>query len=79
MVLRLNAIDSLIDKNYNNLDKLNIKLETFNPSKITKMGYSKVFKNSKIVNSIRQLKQNDSVRLSMIDGEVDCMICGENI
>ena len=79
LVLRLNAIDSLIDKNYNSLDKLNIKLETFNPSKITKMGYSKVFKNSNVINSIKQLKENDSVRLSMIDGEVNCKICGENI
>ena len=78
-ILKLNAIDSLLDKNYNNLDKLNIKLETFNPSKITKMGYSKVFKKSKVINSISKLKDNDTVRLSMIDGEVDCKVCGENI
>lgn len=78
-ILKLNAIDSLLDKNYNNLDKLNIKLETFNPSKITKMGYSKVFKKSKVINSISKLKDNDTIRLSMIDGEVDCKVCGENI
>ena len=78
-ILKLNAIDSLLDKNYNNLDKLNIKLETFNPSKITKMGYSKVFKKSKVINSVSKLKDNDTIRLSMIDGEVDCKVCGENI
>ena len=78
-ILKLNAIDSLLDKNYNNLDKLNIKLETFNPSKITNMGYSKVFKKSKVINSISKLKDNDTIRLSMIDGEVDCKVCGENI
>ena len=75
-ILKLNAIDSLLDKNYNNLD---IKLETFNPSKITKMGYSKVFKGANVVNSIKSLKKDDTISLSMIDGEVDCKICGENI
>ena len=78
-ILKLNAIDSLLEKNYNNLDKLNIKLENFNPSKITKMGYSKVFKNSNIINSISKLKENDTVSLSMIDGEVNCRVCGDNI
>ena len=78
-ILKLNAIDSLLEKNYNNLDKLNIKLENFNPSKITKMGYSKVFKNSNIINSISKLKDNDTVSLSMIDGEVNCRVCGDNI
>ena len=76
-IAKLNGIDILLDKNYNNLDKLNIKLENYNPNKISSMGYSKVFKNSKIINSISKLKSDDKLTLSMIDGEVDCVICGD--
>ena len=78
-ITKLNAIDMVLEKNYNNLDKLSIKLENFNPSKISSMGYSKVFKNSKIVNSISKLKNNDNITLSMIDGEINCKICEDNV
>ena len=78
-IAKLNSIDTIIDKNYNNLDKLNIKLENFNPGKISSMGYSKVFKNSKVINSISKLKNDDNVVLSMIDGEVNCVVCGDKI
>ena len=43
------------------------------------MGYSKVFKDSKIVSSIEELNAEDNIRLSMIDGEINCKICGDNI
>ncbi len=76
-IAKLNGIDIVIDRNYNELDKLNIRLENCNPNKLATMGYSKVFKNSKIVNSIKKLNSNDGVTLSMVDGEVNCVICGD--
>ena len=76
-ITKLNGIDTILEKNYNVLDKLSIKLENFNPVKISSMGYSKVFKNSKVVNLVNELKAEDYVTLSMIDGEVNCKICGE--
>lgn len=76
-ITKLNGIDTILEKNYNVLDKLSIKLENFNPAKISSMGYSKVFKNSKVVNLVNELKTEDNVTLSMIDGEVNCKICGE--
>ncbi|MGN0960871.1 MAG: exodeoxyribonuclease VII large subunit [Christensenellales bacterium] len=69
-VSRLNLIDGLIDKKSNLLDKLNLKLEGFNPSKIANMGYSKVIQNDKVISSIMKLDKMEPITISMIDGNI---------
>ena len=64
----------MIDKKTNCLDKLNIKLENFNPVKIAKMGYSKVLQDKMVVSSIKNLDINKDIVVSMIDGQVSCKI-----
>lgn len=73
-LIKLNNVENLIDKKTNCLDKLNIKLENFNPVKIAKMGYSKVLQDKMVVSSIKNLDINKDIVVSMIDGQVSCKI-----
>jgi exonuclease VII large subunit len=70
----LNAIDNLFEKKINYLEKLNLMLETYNPLKIADMGYSKVLKDGKVITSIKTLKSNDNLYISMKDGGVSCKV-----
>ena len=75
-LIKLNTIDTIVDKEYNRLEKLNLLLENYNPNRIALMGYSKVIKDDKVISSSKELKIGDDIKISMIDGNVDCKVTG---
>lgn len=72
---RLDGINNKIDKNYQNLEKIELILGNNNPSKISNMGYSKVIQGGKVINSISNLHDGQTI-ISMIDGNKKCNING---
>jgi len=53
------------------VNNLGIKLEGFNPEKLSQMGYSKVIQGNKVVSKVSELDESE-ITLSMIDGNVNC-------
>ena len=58
------------------IDNLNAKLESFNPVKLSKMGYSKIIQNGVVKSTTADIEKGN-ITLSMIDGNVDCKVIGE--
>ena len=69
----LGGFEKIFDNKNKILDKLLLTIENSNPEKISKMGYSKVFQNNEVVNSISNINYGNA-SISMIDGEVECQI-----
>ena len=46
------------------------KLELVNPLKVLKRGYSVTYKENKIINSIKNLKINDTLKIKLSDGYI---------
>ncbi len=72
-VVKLQEFENIVDKKITTLDKLNLSLIGSNPEKISKMGYSKVFQDGKVVNSVKKLKDGKII-VSMIDGQIESKI-----
>lgn len=70
---RLNNFDNVLDKYLQNLEKIELKLNNNNPSKISSMGYSKVMQDGKAINKISKLNGQNAF-ISMIDGDKNCKI-----
>jgi exodeoxyribonuclease VII large subunit len=73
-LLKLDNITAIVDRNINNLDKLSIKLETYNPKNIAKMGYSKILKCGRVVTSAMGVDKEDTLSISMVDGTISCKV-----
>ena len=54
----------------NRKEELNKKLELINPLKVLKRGYSVLYKNNNIINSIKNLKISDNLVVKVVDGLV---------
>jgi len=74
-VYRMSNINSLVDKKISDVEKLNLTLNNYNPQKISNMGYSKIIKDTKVITNICNLKTDDIVTISMIDGSTSAKIC----
>lgn len=72
-VVRLQEFENIVDKKSTTLDKYNLSLIGSNPEKISKMGYSKVFQDGKVINSVKKLKDGKII-VSMIDGQIESKI-----
>ncbi|MCI5497811.1 MAG: exodeoxyribonuclease VII large subunit [Firmicutes bacterium] len=72
-VVRLQEFENIVDKKTTTLDKYNLSLIGSNPEKISKMGYSKVFQDDKVINSVKKLKDGKII-VSMIDGQIESKI-----
>lgn len=72
-VVKLQEFENIVDKKITTLDKLNLSLIGSNPEKISKMGYSKVFQDGKVINSVKKLKDGKII-VSMIDGQIESKI-----
>ena len=72
-VVKLQEFENIVDKKITILDKLNLSLIGSNPEKISKMGYSKVFQDGKVINSVKKLKDGKII-VSMIDGQIESKI-----
>lgn len=75
LTTKLDGISNRIDKSYQNLDKIELILGNNNPSKISNMGYSKIIQGGKVINSISNLHDGETI-ISMIDGNKKCNING---
>lgn len=71
---KLSLIEKALDNKTNILDKLMLRLYSFNPKKIADMGYSKILQSGRVVKSIKSLNKSDPITISMIDGSVECDI-----
>lgn len=71
-IAKFSILESLLDKQINTVEKLELRLENFNPKKIANMGYSKVLQNGKVVSSIKNLSKEEPMTISMIDGNIEC-------
>ena len=60
----------LYEKDKTNLANIISKLELINPLKVLGRGYSVTYKDDKILNSVKDLKVNDKLRIKLSDGEV---------
>lgn len=56
------------------LEKLLSKLEALDPMTVLKRGFAVTEKNGKTVNSVEDLKINDSITLKLSDGSVECSV-----
>ena len=52
------------------LEKLTEKLLIINPLNTLKRGYSVLYKNNNIINSVKNLKVNDNLIIKVVDGLV---------
>ena len=64
---------NVVDKKITVFDKLNLILINNNPEKISKMGYSKVFQDGKVISSVKKLNDG-KITISMIDGQIETKI-----
>lgn len=71
---KLNQIESILDKKQHLMEVLGIRLESLNPRKIAYMGYSKVIQNGKVISLKNDLDTASNIKVSMLDGSVDCKI-----
>lgn len=68
------ATDAVITKNSVLLDNYSDKIEALSPINVLKRGYSAVTKNNSAVNSIGDIKQNDTVEILFADGTATAQI-----
>ncbi len=73
-----NSINKILESNKNRLDTLKLKLDLLNPDNILDKGYSIVYKNDKIVKNIKDVKENDEVRIMVKTGNIIANVKGVN-
>ena len=57
-----------------NLEKIKEKLIIINPLNTLKRGYSVLYKEENIINSVKNLKVNDKIQIKLVDGLVSADI-----
>ena len=65
---------TFIDSKIVSVEKRIIKLNSLSPNKIANMGYSKLFKNNKLVLSASELSVGDNINVSLKDGNLNCKV-----
>lgn len=65
---------NIIHKNEKKLNDYKVKLNHYDQNSIIKSGYIKLFKEKKVITSIKDLKENDEVTLSLKDGKKEAII-----
>ena len=73
-VNKLQLFESYLEKCNFHLDKLKLIVDNLNPKKLSDIGYSKIIKDHKVVNSVSDIVPNDKLTLSMIDGKIDAIV-----
>ena len=75
LILRLNnSLDVSLNNIYHRLDIKTNKLESLNPIRLLKIGYSQANINGKVVSSIKDVNANDELKLMVSDGEIKCIV-----
>jgi exodeoxyribonuclease VII large subunit len=56
------------------LDIMNNVITILNPKAIVDKGYSKIYRNGKVVKSVKDVGIDDNVSISLIDGMLDARV-----
>ena len=67
---KLGRVKNLVDSVDKSVLMLKQKIDNYNPTNLSNMGYSKVLQNDRVVAKINDLDKDKDVVISMIDGEV---------
>ncbi|MBO7219415.1 MAG: exodeoxyribonuclease VII large subunit [Clostridia bacterium] len=68
------AIDTKLLKTTAKLDIMNNVITILNPKAIVDKGYSKIYRNGKVVKSVKDVGIDDNVSISLIDGMLDARV-----
>lgn len=80
LTLRLNNSLSEIFKSRSTMLKANIaKLNALSPLNILSRGYSLAYKENKILSSVNNVNKNDSIKLQLSDGLLECTVNNKGI
>ena len=68
------SIDTKLLKTTAKLDIMNNVITILNPKAIVDKGYSKIYRNGKVVKSVKDVGVDDNVSISLIDGTLDARV-----
>ena len=70
-----NKFEMFLQNKLLELENINLKIESFNPAKLSLMGYSKILQHDNVV-SLKSDLQGEDIIISMIDGNIQGKIVG---
>ena len=70
----LNNPEVLYKFKMQNLDNIIEKLEVLNPMNTLKRGYAITKKNNKVISSIKNIKENDTIEINLKDGTINTKV-----
>lgn len=68
------CVKNVFERNSQAVKKLGAKLESLNPVSVLQRGYSIAEKDGKLVNSVKELKLNDTLKITLKDGTVSAKV-----
>lgn len=71
---QLNCVSGHIDDKEKTIDKLLIKIEGLNPNKLSKLGYSKILQNGRVITAKKDVNIDDPLSISMTDGSLQAKV-----
>lgn len=71
VVVKLQSINNIISSKEKEIEKLLIKIEGLNPSKLSKLGYSKILQMGKVVTAKSEIDMDKDFVVSMTDGSLN--------
>ena len=69
-----NTVDKIWNEKAHAFDLLTHKLESLNPIRLFKLGYSQTLFKDKVVTSINQVEVGDDISIKLIDGHLNCKV-----
>lgn len=77
---RLNkAFAQIVNENNARFVRLSAALDALSPLKVLSRGYSVVYKNNRVVSSVKELSKGDSVNVRFLDGMANCTVDGAKL
>ncbi len=71
---KLGRVTNKVDAKEKEAQKLLIKLEGLNPSKLSKLGYSKILQKGKVITVKKDIDIDDNLTISMTDGSLQAKV-----
>ena len=68
------SLEKKLLKTTSKLDIINNMITILNPKTMADKGYSKVYSNGKVVKSVKDVKLDDSLTISLIDGSIETKV-----
>ena len=75
LTLRLSdSFTKLLQNKKSNLDIISEQLNTLNPLSVLMRGYSLVLKENKIIKSVNDIENKDTIEINLSDGHLKCTV-----